>query len=216
MMDYTHFVFAFYVFLLVCGAIWYYGRVTRSGKKKDMSDYEKEHRLFVMYQNVEDMLDSFEEYAEGAKSGIDERLAKVESLIEDLRKELASGREARAREESRTAPVREMRREEADIQPAPIDKQADTIDKQVEIVEPAPEHTQQESMFEPDPEPESRTKTEKPQKETKSPAEKPKLKTPDLIQQYAEQGMNKEEIAKALGISKREVSLIMEIKKIKV
>ena len=206
-MNYIHFVFASYVFLLVCGAIWFYGRVMRSDKKKDKSSYEKEHRLFVMYQNVEDMLDSFEEYAEGAKSGIDERLTQVETLIEDLRRECERLREVPVREEPKAAPAQEKRQEEIDPKPAPLDKQE-------EPKQSAPEHIQQESMFKSAPETKRETDTAKPQKE--SPAEKPKLKTPDLIQQYAEQGMSKEEIAKSLGISMREVSLIMEIKKIHV
>lgn len=205
-MNYTHFVFAFYVFLLVCGAIWFYGRVMRSEKKKDRSSYEKEHRLFVMYQNVEDMLDSFEGYAEEAKAGIDERLKQVESLIDSLRRELETQREPKKREEPVT-PARVERVETTDTEPASIDRQPDKTPV-------APERPQRESM--PAPEPAAQANEVKRQKSEKKPPDRPKLKTPELIQQYAEQGMNKEEIAKALGISKREVSLIMEIKKINI
>jgi len=206
-MNYTHFIFASYVFLLVCGAIWFYGRVMRAENKKDRSGYEKEQRLFVMYQNVEDMLDGFEGYAEEAKSAIDERLNQVESLIDDLRKELASHREPQKIEEPKTAPHEEQ--PEAAPQPAPPASQPDNTPL-------AQEQVKQESTPQAVPEPKIKAEDEKPRKSEKKPADRPKLKTPDLIQQYAEEGMSKEEIAKALGISKREVSLIMEIKKIHV
>ena len=206
-MNYTHFIFAFYVFLLVCGAIWFYGRVMRSDKKKDRSSYEKEHRLFVMYQNVEDMLDSFEEYAEEAKSGIDARLGQVESFMENMRREWERLRETASADAPGGKPAPDTRQETADPQPAPAARQEDTV-------QPAPEPGRQAPASAP--EADDRAETETPQPSGKSPADKPKQKTPDLIQQYAEQGMSKEAIAKALGISKREVSLIMEIKKIHV
>ena len=198
-MNFTHFIFAFYVFILVCGAIWFYGRVTGPDKKKDKSSYEKEHRLFVMYQNVEDMLDSFEEYAEGAKAGIDERLGQVEALIEGLRKEWENLAEQRARLE-RPAPV-----QEEPAGPVEIDRQDD----------PKPQ-AEPEAESVPEPAIKAQTPPVKQKTKDKNNADKPKPKTPDLIQQYAEQGMSKEEIAKALGISMREVTLIMEIKKIHV
>lgn len=203
-MNYTHFVFAFYVFLLVCGAIWFYGRVMRAENKKDKSSYEKEHRLFTMYQNVEDMLDGFEGYAEEAKSAIDERLKQVESLIDSLRRDLTDQRGLQKREEPKASPLREERPEAV---PAPAGRQPD-------ITPSSPERVQHESA--PAPEPVLREKEKTQQKSESKPLDKPKPKTPELIQQYAEQGMDKEEIAKTLGISKREVSLIMEIKKISV
>lgn len=206
-MNYTHFIFASYVFLLVCGAIWFYGRVMRAESKKDKSGYEKEQRLFVMYQNVEDMLDGFEGYAEEAKSAIDERLKQVESLIDSLRRDLADQRELQKREEPKAAPPREEQPVMTETQPAPVASQPD-------IPPPALEPARQESA--PVPEPVIRAEEEKPHKREIKPQERPKPKTPELIQQYAEQGMDEEEIAKALGISKREVSLIMEIKKISV
>ena len=67
-MDITHYSFAFFVFVLACLLIWFYRRVSRGGKKNDQGSYEREQRLFRLYQNVEDMLNSFEEYAEAAKA----------------------------------------------------------------------------------------------------------------------------------------------------
>jgi hypothetical protein len=163
-MDITHFAFAFYVFLLICAVIWFYGRVTGGGKKKDKSHFEKEQRLFQLYQNVEDMLASFEEYAEEAKAGIDERLGQMQAMIEDAQNA---------------------------AKPKPAARRAST----------------------PKPSQEKAPAVKKSGKSSKKPPVKPKAD--ELIPQYLKKGMNKEEIAKALGMSSREVSLIMEIKNIK-
>jgi hypothetical protein len=72
-------------FLLVCGVIWVYGRIIRADKKQDKSGYEKEQRLFKMYQNIEDMLAGFEEYAEEARAGLDERIRQAEALMANFK-----------------------------------------------------------------------------------------------------------------------------------
>ena len=69
---------------MICGVIWFYSRIMRADKKRDKSSYEKEQRLFKMYQNIEDMLGGFEEYAEEAKAGLDERLKQAETLLGNL------------------------------------------------------------------------------------------------------------------------------------
>lgn len=203
-MDFTHYMFAFYVFLLVCGVIWFHARVTRGGKKDDKSSYEKEQRLFVMYQNIEDMLDRFEEYAEEAKGGFDDRIRHVENLIEELRAEIENLRAHRAKkEEAKPKAAPEAKAEEKTETPAPTGPPLETEPEPAPAVKaeaPAAPATEREAFV------------KRPQKES-SPA-KSRPKTPDLIQQYLEAGMSKEEIAKTLGISMREVTLIMEIKKI--
>ena len=82
-MDITHYTFTLYVFLLVCAAIWLFGRVMRKSKKEDKNGYEKEQRLFKLYQNVEDMLGMFEEYAEEAKKEIETKLKEARELLEN-------------------------------------------------------------------------------------------------------------------------------------
>ena len=155
-MNITHYIFAFYVFILVCAVIWLYGRVTHAEKKNDKSSYEKEQRLFKMYQNIEDMLSSFEEYTEEAKAEIDERLKQAEALIGKMESAESTGNApARTRKTVSSAAVAEK-------------------------------------------------------KKTKSASEKRQNR---VITQYIDKGMDKEEIAKALGISSREVALVMEIKK---
>ncbi|MDD5017607.1 MAG: hypothetical protein PHO15_05870 [Eubacteriales bacterium] len=84
-MTISHYLFVFYVFLLVCAVIWFIGRMTRNKKQDDKSNYEKEQRLFKLYQNVEDMMNGFEEYAEEAKKQIDESVAKALSLLEETK-----------------------------------------------------------------------------------------------------------------------------------
>ena len=168
-MDFTYYAFAFFVFLLVCAAIWFYSRVTGNREKKDKSSYEKEQRLFQMYQNIEDMLGSFEEYAEEAKADIEERLKQAEALING-------------------------------VQSAPQNR---------------PENHRAVGSYS-KPVPEERVEMTLPKKNIRSTSDKPKNKMEDLIPQYLAKGMSKEEIAKVLGISSREISLIMEIKKIQI
>ncbi len=106
-MDITHYAFASYVFVLVCAGLWFYGRVSRSGRKNkgDKSAYEKEQRLFTLYQNVEDMLGSFEEFAEETKKETAQTLKKAALLLEEakgLSAELKSLRQA-AQQNNKTA-----------------------------------------------------------------------------------------------------------------
>ena len=166
-MDLSIYIFAFYVFLLVCGAIWFFSRMTGTGKKKDKSSFEKEQRLFKLYQNVEDMLSSFEEYAEEARVDIDERLKEAEALIKGTKgsAEPKPMRKSTAESTSKTAPAKSAGGQKT------RESNQDTPDRQ---------------------------------------------KLEEMIPKYLEKGMNSEEIARALGISSREVSLMMEIKNIKI
>ena len=65
-----------------------------------------------------------------------------------------------------------------------------------------------------EPQQESREEASPPQKAAKGAAAKARPNKNEEIAQYAAQGMSKEEIARTLGISTREVSLIMQVKKI--
>jgi hypothetical protein len=82
-MDLTYYVFAFYVFLLLCAAIWFYNRVAGSRKAGGAGE-EKERQLFKLYQNIEDMLSGFEEYVQESKADIDERFKQAEAVIEKI------------------------------------------------------------------------------------------------------------------------------------
>jgi len=81
-MDITHYAFATYIFLLVIAGAWFLAKVFRAGKNKDgKSSYEKEQRLFTMYQNLEDMLAGFEEQAEETRKSTEEALKKSEQAL---------------------------------------------------------------------------------------------------------------------------------------
>jgi hypothetical protein len=153
-MDITYYTFAFFVFILLCVLIWLFGRVTREKKKESTGSFEKEQRLFRLYQNIEDMMGSFEEYAESVKKEINEGLDSVKAMLE----------------EKKSAPA------------------------------------------EPEKQPEDEAKN--PERIIIKPIDEPKLKTEERIMRLAQKGMDKGEIAKELGLSIREVSLIMDIKKI--
>ncbi len=85
-MDMTYYAFATYIFFLVCGAIWVYAKLMRGAKgKDDKSGYEKEQRLFSLYQNVEDMMSDFEEYAENSKKDTEAAIGKVVVMLEEMR-----------------------------------------------------------------------------------------------------------------------------------
>lgn len=150
-MDITHYTFALFVFVLLCILIWFYGRVTR--KKADTGSAEKEQRLYRLYQNIEDMMSSFEEYAEEAKKEIGGGLEKLKIALS----------------ETQSVPIQPVRQQE----------HAARAEKAIK----------------------------KPQDETK-------LKNEERILQLMQRGLSKSEIARELGLSIREVSLIVDIKKI--
>jgi len=161
-MDYTYYVFAFFVFILVCLAIWFSSRVGRK-RKNEKDEYAKEQRLFKLYQNVEDMMNGFEEYVEEAKAELDE---KIEIALKELKE---------------------------DKRP----KNAELIEMP-EIVEP--QQKVQEHM--------SLTKNKKQSGRT----EQKNDKTDDLIADLMDKGLEIDDIAKKLGMSRRELSLIMKMK----
>ena len=153
-MNITHYMFAFFVFVLICVCIWLFGKVMRGGSKDDKNNYEKEQRLFKLYQNVEDMMSSFEEYVEEAQSKIDESLKRVDALLEK-----GTYQQPEALQPSKVQSAAKKKPDVPKIQPGTAPEEA----------------------------------------------------IPYLI----EHGMGRDEIAKQLGISSREVTLIMGIKKMK-
>lgn len=160
-MSTTYYIFAFYIFLLVCVCMWVYGKVSHSGKKDEKNNYEKEKRLFKLYQNVEDMMNSFEEYVEETKKEMNQKTTLISTMLEK---------------------VNRMSTE--------VDADVQNIIKTEQL-----QHTSEVQVL--------------------NVENKQKMKTEELISLLMEQGMAQKEIAKELGISSREVSLIMQIKKIR-
>lgn len=181
-MDITHYAFAAYVFLLVCGGIWFFGKVFNSGKKNgnDKTAYEKEQHLFTLYQNVEDMLNSFEEYAEQTKKETEQTLKRAEDMLEEVRRlsERLDGQQPGAGQTGlKAAP------------PQPAQREAQ------------PWETEQAAAVQ--------RKTLPPDEMDTSAG--PPLKTNDKIRLLDAQGLGATDIAKTLGISVREVTLVLEM-----
>lgn len=89
--NFTHYQFAFFVFVLVCIAIVLFKKTKNSSVTDEKVFHEKEKRLFKLYQNIEDMMTSAEEYMEEAresiakdKQDIEKMLKKVDNLHKDV------------------------------------------------------------------------------------------------------------------------------------
>ena len=82
-MNFIEFAFAFFIFVLVCLVILLYAKMARPAKNRDDVGSDKEKRLFKLYQNLEDMMNSIEEYVEEAKKEIAQDKEKISGLIEE-------------------------------------------------------------------------------------------------------------------------------------
>jgi len=132
-MDITHYAFAFYVFILLCGILWLAARLLRGGKKKDAGSFEKEQRLFALYQNIEDMLAGFEEYVEEARQQADGQAEKMRAMLDETRRLAGAAPEAPA---EAAAPVASPKTPEAPAPDVPDELEAR---KTVERPKKAPE-----------------------------------------------------------------------------
>ena len=189
-MDITYYAFATYIFFLVCGGIWFFSKVSRGAKgKDDKTAYEKEQRLFTLYQNVEDMMSGFEEYAEQTKQDTDAALGKVVHMLEEMRqlsKEL-KGMKASAEPAAQGAIPRGVRWNETQNEPVTL---------QPEMPEPVQRASNRPAHAD------DAMKDEK---------TAPPLKTNEKIKLLNAQGFSATEIAKTLGISVREVTLVLDM-----
>lgn len=158
----TDYVFAFYVLLLICAGVWFFSKITRNKKREDKSSYEKEQRLFQLYQNVEDMMTSFEEYVEEAKNELNQTIAEASLLL------------GKANNINSSIKMDVKNSEEVENLPQnPTQTRASSVNKN------------------------------------------PNAISKEMILDLKDEGMDEDEIAKELGISRREVSLFIEMKKIK-
>ena len=76
------FVFAFFIFVLVCLVIVVYAKMARPAKSRNDVNNDKEKRLYKLYQNLEDMMNSIEEYVEEARKDIAQDKEKISELLE--------------------------------------------------------------------------------------------------------------------------------------
>lgn len=194
-MTLDNYVFAAYVFLLVCVGIWLLGRVLKKSKKgngEQHTSYEKEQKLFTLYQNVEDMLSSFEEYVEEAKADTGKSMAKMQEMLEETRSLAAHLKiqQTVATISAKVPVVSEAPQKTAVKEDAVnLTQQAETLP----IVKATP--------FQPQPAPLRQT------------TERKGSKTSSKVAELYMQGMPQNEIAKRLGISVREVTLALKITK---
>lgn len=155
-MDITHYTFAFFVFVLVCITIWFYSRLVRK-KKSESNEYQKEQRIYKLYQNVEDMMTGFEEYVEEVKAELDSKISEITSKLEDS-------------------------------------------DGKQNVLEPV--ILEEEKPFEISEEVKEQPKNEPKQKENAQ----------EVVEELLEKGVELDEIAKKLEMSRRELSLMMKFK----
>lgn len=83
-MDITYYTFAFYVFILVCLAIVLVKKVGNTNTKEDKVFQDKEKRLFKLYQNLEDMISSTEEFIEESRRDIANDKKKITNMLEKM------------------------------------------------------------------------------------------------------------------------------------
>lgn len=97
-MNLAQYGFAFFVFILCVALIYLVHIFKRSRSKTEDIIKDKEKRLYLLYQNIEDLINGTEEYIEEAKSEIAEQknqLAdkhkQVKLLYEQIQRELNRG-----------------------------------------------------------------------------------------------------------------------------
>ena len=106
-MDYTHYMFAFFVFLLVCAAIFINNKLkkTRSETETKKTDrepmktdrerveqdsYGREEKLMTLYRNLEDAMRSMEEEIQEVREEIGRQLERASSMLESM-EQLSAG-----------------------------------------------------------------------------------------------------------------------------
>lgn len=194
-MDITHYAFATYIFLLVMAGAWFLAKVFRAGKEKgSKSSYEKEQRLFTMYQNLEDMLAGFEELAEETRKSTEETLKRSEQALRQASEMVEEVRQLSRKHEAVEAPAQ------------PEEPRGVLWSEQPDAPEPQPEQQM----------PEQATAWEAPAPQPAQKAEdsgqvSSPLKMNEKIRLLSAQGLMPVEIAKTLGISVREVTLALEL-----
>ncbi len=188
-----YYVFAAYVFLLVCGAIWLIGRVLKRSKKsnEEHGSYDKEQKLYTLYQNVEDMLNSFEEYVDGAKEEADQRMAKMQAMLEETR--------------SLTA---QLKATQNSVPISAKDSVAAEMPHKAVIKEDILRQSEQAKSI-----PEMKAAPAAPQSvPSRQAAARKSSATSNKVSELYDRGVAQNEIARRLGISVREVTLALKIR----
>ncbi len=86
-MDASHYFFAFYIFVMLVALLFIYKKLDETSRKTSQDTPDKEKRLFQLYQNLDDMMVSIEEYMEQAKKEITAEREQVALLLAKAEKE---------------------------------------------------------------------------------------------------------------------------------
>ncbi|MDP4153142.1 MAG: hypothetical protein Q8865_06885 [Bacillota bacterium] len=83
-----YYIFAFFIFILVCVLIFVYSRLVlaHKGNKNDQIGSEREKSLFKLYQNIEEMMDTFENYVTESMARFDEEKKEISGMLDEVKK----------------------------------------------------------------------------------------------------------------------------------
>jgi len=164
-MHFSYYLFALFVFLLLCLFMKYYAKKIRPKEDKTESS-QREQRLFMLYQNLEEMMDDMEVFMEKARTEMAEQKHETADMLEQM-EQLYS---------------KLMEHKQEIIPPAPPKKRGRPRKQQLTVVPVDGRPMLVKSKHE-------------------------------RVRELMAQGATEESIARQLGISKGEVSLIAGMKK---
>ncbi len=207
------YLFAVFVFLLAALLIWFYKRTPRSQRRREEKTFEREAKLFKLYQNIEDLMDGFEEYAEELRGSLGRDSEELKRRVEALETQHAAIRhELRglgappvsggSNEASREAPgvlAYELQAPKAVAQPAP---QAPKT-----IAQPPPQAPQKPAAAPGD----ASVGQQAAPGDKKRKGRSAPLNRAQKVRILQAEGMDAVRIARELGLSLNEVNLIMQL-----
>lgn len=213
-MGITEYAFITYIFILICVGMWLFGKFIRPVNKKNSvknnADYEKEQKLFNLYQNIEDMLAGFEEFAEESREEINKNKTEIAGMIEQVKNIFEANKISG--EKNETPPKPEV------LDTLKTVSKAKALYKSVADVAAPPNDIKDIGS---DRENVKETFAQVQEKEMRSldangltSLERVQLKIPDKVAELCAEGLNSNDIAQRLGISIREVALAMKIRNV--
>ncbi|MFA5675331.1 MAG: hypothetical protein WDA65_02300 [Christensenellales bacterium] len=216
-MGITEYAFATYVFILLCIGIWLFGRFTRAANmkssKKQNDAHEKEQRLFKLYQNIEDLLAGFEEFTEEARTEAEKAKAEIMNLVDEAIRVCGA-----AQKDSETVNGIFSKAAAPETLPVitPASANARAVYKAVASIMPGVSEREgyKDKQAALDSEAEPDTENLPAAANGLSPIERLQLKIPDKVADMSAKGLDINDIARQLGISVREVSLAMKLRKV--
>ena len=190
-MNYTYYLFAFYIFVLICGALLLYRYLFSDLKRQQQMLEEKETKLLRLYQTLEEVMDDFYDSVESSK-------AEARVMADAVKK---SADEAASRIQEHVA-AREVTNAPSPAPPEPKKRNSrrSNTAKSTPKNEEAPPFRElvMETAAEPDGEPEEKSE--------------PAVKTrTESILELSRQGLERAEIARELNVTLSEVDLVIGI-----